>query len=386
MLRPRSRALAATALALPAVLCATVAAGGSTRHSTEQLRKGAYVNRIRVPGGYTHSLAVDRSGGNHWRAAGRAYYTLFPGDRKATRAILRKPHGFTSTTRPLLHDIVASVNGKQIDIVAANCSEMQVISVSRRTRVLPALRRSDDVARASCPSDGQGFSGPSEATALAHGRVAVLFQNDPKHPIGGQSAVYVGRPGHHFARHILPDFDTVGVYGAAIARDPVNGSLWVAEATKGGAVHVWSARTSHVPFRQPKLVGAVGHNEFITSMAASHHMVWVGLTNYYGRPYGNWLITRDAHGRWATPRHVGPSHSLGIDLAVDPVSSHPSAWEADTLTAKPNGYRVNDGVELRHLTAHGVGKAERYTAAQYSSLNSIAVRWSGGVSVAFEVG
>jgi hypothetical protein len=375
------------AAAVAVLSCSLVAPGvltlaGAAASGAAAPRRGAYVDQYHVPGGQIHSLAVDRRGGDHWLAAGRAYYTRMPGDHKAKRAIQRFSKSF-GPSHPLLRSVVSAVNGKSIDVVSANCSTLQVVRVPATTRVLPKITPADTIRTSSCGSnDYVGFTGLGGVTALAHNRVALLYPTDPEHPNGHQSAVYVGRAGHTFTRRVLPDSDEIESDVSAIARDAVNGSLYVAELDNSG-LRVWYARTSHHNFRAPVRVSSSRQLQ-VESIAASHHQVWIALEAIRGASRGVYLVHRTAGGKWSTVRRVPGTHRAVRDilLAASPASKHTSVWEANGILKEG----VAHGNEIRHLTSSGISSAHPFTDSRYASMEDLATTWHGGVHIGYEIG
>jgi hypothetical protein len=366
---------------------------------------GSYIDSDELLGGLTANpgaLAVDRLGGQHELAS---LFADDPGDHLTYVTRRAGSHSFVKTAvrgagEPDTMFLAASVGGGAIDVVLANCRALYVTSVAASAVRLPTITASDKVLNQyRCSDGGDGTDARPDlqaVVALAHGRLALLFDNDPQHPRADPvQTVYIGQPGHRFVKTVLPG--TVSkVAGGVMTRDPSNGAVYVAN-TVGNQIDVWTLSTSHRSWSQPEKATAVSAtgSDSLSSIAAADGQVWLGIyrdadgNDGFSRPTpatdGAFLVHRSASGRWSALSRLPHSGHLaqGILLATSPQGG--SVWELDSLVSRRGGNAAS-GLESRQLrVGHGWSRATRLSHWYTDVPESLVATWQDSVVYAHQL-
>jgi hypothetical protein len=363
---------------------------------------GSYIGTTELLGGLSANpgaLAVDSSGGQHELASlltdpggHLTYVTRRPGAHSLTKRLISGA-GHPDTTL-----LATSVNGQSIDVVLANCHALDVIQVSASADELPAITSRDKALdQGRCGSGGDGTNANPDlqaAVALDHGRLALLFDNDPQHPrTDPVQTVYLGRPGHAFHRTVLPG-SVSKVAGAVMTRDPSTGAVYVANTT-GGHVDVWKLSSSGRTWSQPVSATAIGDDDTLTSIAATNAAVWIGVyrdadgNDGFSQPTpatdGAFIAHRSASGRWSSLARLPHSGKLaqGILLAASPTDG--SVWELDTLVSWHGGNAAS-GLERRQFrVGHGWSHPTRLSRWDLDDPESLVATWQLGAVYAHQL-
>jgi hypothetical protein len=355
---------------------------------------GTYVGMHELPGGQSTtagSLAVDRSGGEHELVAqlddpstGLSYLTRRPGHMQFADQPVR------GAGHPDTLFLASSVDGQWIDVVTATCRAVDVIAVPATADRLPAITPHDKVLpQHRCGNGGDGTDAHPDlqsVVALPSGRVALLLDNDPRSGAADPvQTVYLGRPGHHFVRTVLPG-STSKVLGAVMTRDPVTGALYVAN-TAGDNVDVWTLARSKRSWSKPVVATALRSDgsQILSSIAALDSELWIGvfreadINDGFSRPTpatdGAYLVHRSRAGHWSRLSRLPHSGRLaqGILLATSPDGS--AVWELDSLVSRHGGNAAS-GLERRQLRpGHGWSTPTRLTHWYYDDPLGLVASW-----------
>jgi hypothetical protein len=365
---------------------------------------GGYLDQVDLLGGLTSNpggLAVDRSGGQHLLAIsltsrGRqllTYVTRRPGEASLAR---RRVHGAGGPDSTFL---AASVSGRSIDVVTANCRAVDVIAVPASADQLPLITSHDKVlGQHRCGDGGDGTNANPDlqaVVALAHDRVALLFDNDPQHPrTDPVQTVYIGQPGHAFTKTVLPG-SVSKVAGGVMTRDPATGAVYVANAADNH-INVWTLAASHQTWSQPVPAAALpaDGSGTIGSIAATNGQVWVGVfrqadvNDGFSQPTprtdGDFITHRSASGHWSPLARLPHSDPLaqGILLAANPRGGE--VWELDSLVS-PHGNAAS-GLELRRVrVGHGWSRPTRLSHWRFDDPLSLVATWQAGAAYAHQL-
>jgi hypothetical protein len=383
-------------------------AHGNARRGTAQgtvVGIGSYIDGNELRSGLTAfpgALAVDRDGSEHELAflyandigAGLTYVTRPPGAKSFVKTPVR---GAADPDTMLL---TSSVDGESIDVVLASCRAISVIQVAASANRLPRITAADKVLpQYRCGDGGDGTDASPDlqaAVALSGGRIALLFDDNPRRPhTDPGETVYIGRPGHHFVKTVLPG-SVRKVPGGVMTRDPSNGAVYVAN-TVGNQIDVWKLSTSATTWSRPAKAASISGNggDNLSSIAATDGQIWLGIyrdangNDGYSRATpatdGAFIAHRDAAGHWSAVARLPHSGRLaqGILLATSPAGG--SIWELDSLVSRHGGNAAS-GLEERQLrVGSGWSRPTRLTHWYTDVPESIVASWQNSLVYAHQL-
>jgi hypothetical protein len=387
--------IAALTVALPVVLALAMTSPAAAYSTAEVI----YVGHAKLAShALLDSLAIDRAGGVHVIGAdgefNRATYaTKQSGASDFTYRAITGPgrHPREGLERVL---VAPTVDGRAIDAVLSKCGRVLAVHVPVSAPRLAFHKHDQVTPEARCGNDGEGEDRPPDLlgfVAMPHQRIALLFFDEPAAKVTTYHAptVLIGRPGHHFRVTRLPH-GAVDQGPLVITRDASDGRVIVAglgdvEQSGNQPIDVWTLGSSHSRWRGPvraaDLPPAPDNNDqpyTLTSIAASHHEVWVGYTylpHHLTGAQTGFVLHRSATGRWARPSRVPVARSVGTVGLVAGHGKSGDVWELDDPATASRA-----DLEVRAVHGARLGSPRRLARRSTRSGLSFAATpdWHGG--------